>query len=254
MQLNFDSVIFDLDGVITDTAAVHSKSWKQMFDEFLVTYSERENIPFCEFTHKGDYLPFVDGKPRYKGVADFLAARMIALPFGNPEDNPQTKSVCGLGNRKNQLFNEIIASGNVTVFQSTVDLIYQLKELGIRIGVASSSKNCKTVLEAVGILDQFETRVDGLVSAEIGLKGKPEPDIFTTACDNLGVAYNRAVIVEDAISGVQAGRNGNFGLVLGLAREGNTAELKANGADIVITDIAEINLEKINAWFVEQNA
>jgi len=248
-KLFFEAVIFDLDGVITDTAAVHSTAWKQMFDEYLRAYSEREGIPFDEFTHENDYLPHVDGKPRYKGVADFLASRDISLPYGDSDNPPSQESICGLGNRNNQLFNEIIAGGNVIVFQSTVDLIQQLKDLGIRIGVASSSKNCKTVLEAVGILDQFETRVDGVVSAEIGLKGKPEPDIFTTACDNLGISYDRTVIVEDAVSGVQAGRNGNFGLVLGIAREDNEADLKTNGADIVITDMAEIDIETINQWF-----
>ncbi len=247
---HFDAVIFDLDGVITDTAAVHSAAWKQMFDEFLQRHARRENLPFQEFTHEADYLPYVDGKPRYKGVADFLASRGIAIPYGNPADPPQRESVCGLGNRKNELFNEMIAGGNVTVFQSTVDLIDQLKASGIRIGVASSSKNCKPVLEAVGILGQFETRVDGVVSDELGLKGKPEPDIFTTACDNLGVAYNRAVIVEDAVSGVQAGRNSNFGLVLGIAREDNAAELLENGADYAVSDLAEIGLAGLNAWFM----
>ena len=248
-KLNFEAVIFDLDGVITDTAAVHSMSWKQMFDGFLLSHSERENLTFQEFTHADDYLPYVDGKPRYKGVADFLASRGIALPYGDPSDQPQKESVCGLGNRKNQLFNEEIAGENVTVFQSTVDFIYRLKEHGMRIGVASSSKNCKAVLEAVGILGLFETRVDGAVSAELGLRGKPEPDIFTVACDILGVSYNRTVIVEDAVSGVQAGKNGGFGLVLGIARDGNEDELRANGADMVISDMSEIDIKGINEWF-----
>lgn len=252
-EYHFRAVIFDLDGVITDTAAVHSASWKRMFDEYLAIHAEQTSTQFREFTHDQDYLPYVDGKPRYKGVASFLKSRGIDLPFGTPDDSPQKETVCGLGNRKNQLFNEAIAGGNVIVFQSTVHFIHCLIGSSIRVGVASSSKNCRTVLEAVGLLDLFETRVDGVVSAELGLKGKPQPDIFTTACDNLGVGYDLAVIVEDAVSGVQAGRNGGFGLVLGIAREDNAAELMRNGADIVIKDMREIDLNTIDAWFVSRS-
>jgi HAD superfamily hydrolase (TIGR01509 family) len=154
-----------------------------------------------------------------------------------------------LGNRKNELFNEMIAGGGVKVFSSTVDLVKNLRDRDIRVGVASSSKNCKAVLDAAGLSDLFETRVDGIVSAELELKGKPEPDIFTTACDNLGVFYDRAVIVEDAVSGVQAGLNGNFGLVLGVARENNALELKLNGADIVVKDLGEIDFDDLEEWF-----
>jgi HAD superfamily hydrolase (TIGR01509 family) len=244
---HFQAVIFDLDGVVTDTAAVHSAAWKSMFNEFLACHAERTNTTFQEFTHEGDYLPFVDGKPRYKGVESFLRSRGIDLPFGSNNDPPNLVTICGLGNRKNQLFNEALARGDIIVFQSTVRFIHTLIDNGIRIGVASSSK--KTVLEFVGLLDLFETRVDGIVSVELGLKGKPQPDIFMTACDNLEVPYDQAVIVEDAVSGVQAGRNGGFGLVLGIAREQNSAELKRNGADIVISDLDEIDLETIDSWF-----
>jgi beta-phosphoglucomutase family hydrolase len=246
---HFKAAIFDLDGVITDTAAVHSQAWKQMFDEYLRARSEKTGSPFIEFSHESDYLPYVDGKPRYQGVASFLESRQIHLPFGDPEDPPDLNTVCGLGNRKNQLFNQMIAGGNVTVFPSSVILIQQLKQAGIHLGVASSSKNCAAVLKAVGLLEFFETRVDGLVSAELGLKGKPQADIFTTACRNLGVPNHLAVVVEDAVSGVQAGRNGEFGLVLGIAREGNAAELKQNGADLVVTDLAKIDIPQIDAWF-----
>jgi beta-phosphoglucomutase family hydrolase len=246
---HFSAVIFDLDGVITDTAAVHSAAWKQMFDEYLQVHSNQTNTPFREFSHEADYLPYVDGKPRYQGVASFLESRGIKLPYGTPNDSPHEMTICGLGNRKNQRFNQIIAGGNLIVFQTTLDLIHQLIANGIKVGVASSSKNCQAVLEATGLLPLFGTRIDGVVSAELGLKGKPEPDIFTTACDQLGVPYNRAGIVEDAVSGVQAGRNGGFGLVLGIAREGNSQELLANGADLVVTDMAEIDLQTIDSWF-----
>ena len=250
MQNNrFDAVIFDLDGVITKTALVHSTAWKKMFDDFLKDWEKSHQLPFREFTHSGDYLPFVDGKPRYKGVEDFLKSRGIALPLGNPSDTHEMETICGLGNRKDFAFNEILKRDGVGVYESTVDLIRQLKLQNIRVGVASSSKNCGPVLEAAGLLSLFETRVDGVVSAELGLKGKPEPDIFTTAADNLGVAYDRSVIVEDAVSGVQAGQKGAFGLVIGIAREENSRELLLNGADIVVDDLQEIGIDRINAWF-----
>ena len=248
-KLPFNAVIFDLDGVITQTALVHSAAWKQMFDEFLKPWSEKNNIPFQEFNHEQDYLPFVDGKPRYKGVQSFLDHRGIDIPFGNPLDSSNKETVCGLGNRKNQVLNEVLERDGVKVYPTTVALINELIAKGIKVGVASSSKNCKVVLESAGILNLFETRVDGVVSVELGLHGKPEPDIFTVACDNLGVPYDRAVVVEDAVSGVQAAKKGNFGLVLGLAREDNEKELRMNGADIVVKDIGDIGLEGIMDWF-----
>lgn len=245
----FDAVIFDLDGVITKTALVHASSWKQMFDEYMRTREERFGEAFEEFTHSGDYLPYVDGKPRYKGVASFLESRGIDIPFGDPSDDPAMETACGLGNKKNIVFNKVLEEEGVEVYESSVEMLHGLKEAGVRIGVASSSKNCEPVLEQAGLLHFFETRVDGVVSAEIGLKGKPEPDIFTTACDNMGVEYHRSVVVEDAVSGVQAGRKGNFGLTLGLARENNIKELYVGGADIVVEDLGDIGLDGINDWF-----
>jgi beta-phosphoglucomutase family hydrolase len=250
-QPTFSAVIFDLDGVITQTALVHSAAWKKMFDEFLQHWSSKTNTPFHPFDHERDYLPYVDGKPRYKGVQSFLEHRGIGIPYGTPEDSPEMETVCGLGNRKNQVFNEVLDRDGVEVYRTTVALIDQLLQDGIKIGVASSSKNCKAVLQAAGLLDRFQTRVDGEVSAELGINGKPEPDIFTVAADNLGVPYDQAVVVEDAVSGVQAGRKGNFGLVLGIAREGNHKALKQNGADIVVDDIGDIGYEGIKAWFAE---
>ena len=250
-ELSFDAVIFDLDGVVTRTASVHSKAWKRMFDEYLILRERKYGEPFKEFTHEHDYLVYVDGKPRYLGVKSFLESREIHIPYGNPTDSPQTESICGLGNRKNQLFNEVISSMGVETFPTTVELIHNLKKNGIKIGVASSSKNCKIILEAAGLLNLFDTRVDGAIASELGLKGKPDPDIFLTTCNNLGVHYDRVVIVEDAVSGVQAGKNGNFGLVIGVAREDNERELKSNGADNVVTDLGEITIEDIERWFKE---
>lgn len=247
----FDAVIFDLDGVITKTALVHSTAWKKMFDAFLKSWSDKHGEPFRAFDYKNDYLPYVDGRPRYDGVRAFLESRGITLPYGTPDDNPDMETVCGLGNRKNLAFNEVLQRDGVETYPTTVELIRKLKAEDIKVGVASSSKNCKAVLEAAGILHLFETRVDGVVSAELGLQGKPAPDIFTTAADNLGVSYDRAVVVEDAVSGVQAGRAGNFGLVLGIAREGNEKKLYRNGADIVVKDIGELGFEGIIRWFEE---
>lgn len=249
-MLNFDAVIFDMDGVITQTAVVHSTAWKNMFDEYLFYRAKQYEETFREFTHANDYLPYVDGRPRYQGVERFLQSRGINIPFGDPSDESSKETVCGLGNRKNQFFNKILAEDGVALYDSTIKLIKELLANDIKVGVATSSKNCVLILEKAGITDLFETRVDGVVSAEIGLKGKPEPDIFTTAADNLGVSYDRAVVVEDAVSGVQAGAKGNFGLVIGVAREENAEELKINGADIVVEDLSEINIEDI-ATFIE---
>jgi len=245
----FDAVIFDLDGVITKTASVHSRAWKKMFDEYLHHRASQNSEKFFEFT-PADYLAYVDGKPRYEGVKSFLESRNIELPFGSPEDGNHLETVCGLGNNKNEAFNAVLKSEGVEAYPSTVKLLETLKKDGIRIGVASSSKNCEAVLNAAGLMHFVETRVDGVVSAEMGLKGKPQPDIFLTAAKNLGVDPARSIVVEDAVSGVQAGKNGNFGLVLGLAREENIEALKANGADIVVEDLEEITLDEINDWFI----
>ncbi|MEW6718455.1 MAG: beta-phosphoglucomutase family hydrolase [Chloroflexota bacterium] len=247
----FDGVIFDLDGVITHTASVHSAAWKQMFDEFLMKRAQQGGAPFREFTHANDYLPYVDGKSRYEGVASFLRSRGIELEFGHPSDPSDRETICGLGNRKNDLFNVMIAHGEVEVFSSSIHLLKELKANSIQVGVASSSKNAKTILDVVGITDLFDVVVDGVVSADRHLKGKPAPDIFTTACDDLGIPSDRAVIVEDAVSGVQAGMNGNFGLVVGVAREGNQLELLLNGADVVVQDLAEIDLARLEDWFTQ---
>jgi beta-phosphoglucomutase family hydrolase len=245
----FNAVIFDLDGVITKTALVHSAAWKKMFDRFLKEWSSKHNLPFREFDHERDYLPYIDGLPRYQGVQSFLEHRGIGIPYGDPSDPPDAETICGLGNRKNQVFNEVLEQDGAEVYQSTVTLIHQLIKRNIKIGVASSSKNCEGVLQAAGLLDLFETRVDGVVSAELGLSGKPAPDIFLQACKNLGSTPDKAVVIEDAVSGVQAGRAGNFGLVLGIARENNVKELRQNGADIVVSDIGEIGLRGIEEWF-----
>jgi beta-phosphoglucomutase family hydrolase len=250
-EFNFDAIIFDLDGVITKTAEVHAAAWKKMFDEYLADRATQTGEPFKAFDYIADYLPYVDGKPRYNGVLDFLKSRNIELEFGTSDDDIELETVCGLGNRKNKAFNEVLDRDGVKVFESTVELMHRLKKEGLKLGVASSSKNCRTVLQAAHLIDIVDTIVDGTDSARLGLNGKPQPDIFTTAADNMGVSYHRAVVVEDASSGVTAGKAGNFGFVLGLAREHNVEELYRNGADVVVADIDEIKFEGINQWFAD---
>ncbi|MDY6915737.1 MAG: beta-phosphoglucomutase family hydrolase [Candidatus Cloacimonadota bacterium] len=242
--MNFKGAIFDLDGVITKTAKQHFKAWKRTFEDFL-----RENNREPKFDYKKDYIPYVDGKPRYQGVRSFLESRDITLPFGTPLDKPGYKTICAVGNRKNELFRKIILEDGVDVYESTVDFVRKLKENNIKVGVASSSKNCSYVLEKAGLLELFGTVVNGLVSKELGLSGKPDPDIFILAAENIGLSPYECLMVEDAISGVKAGKNGNFGLVVGINREVAAEKLKEEGADIVIGDMSELNLQTVEEWF-----
>jgi len=242
----FDAAIFDMDGVITDTASVHSAAWKRMFDEFL-RHRERElGEPFREFTHTGDYRAYVDGKPRFEGVASFLRSRGIELPIGTTDDAPGWGTIGALGNRKNELFHEIVANEGVKVYESTVALIRALTAANRRVGLATSSRNSALILWKAGIAGLFETIVDGAVLERMRLKGKPAPDIFLAAAANLGVSPSRTVVVEDAVSGVCAGVAGGFGLVIGVAREGNESELAGAGAGLVVRDLAGVSVELVN--------
>ncbi len=242
----FDAVIFDMDGVVTDTVAVHAQAWKRMFDEFLRQWERERGEPFREFTLAGDYRSFVDGRPRCQGVGAFLESRGIQLPPGSAGDTPDRETICGLGNRKNVLFNRIVETEGVRVFDTTVALIHALLGVGRKVGLATSSRNASLVLGATGLTGLFGTVVDGVVSERLGLKGKPHPDIFVTAAANLGVSPARAIVVEDAVSGVRAGAAGGFGLVVGVAREDNAVQLRAHGADVVVRDLGEISMEAMN--------
>ena len=239
----FDAVIFDLDGVVTRTARVHAASWKRLFDEYLQARAARTGGEFRPFDAGEDYLQYVDGKPRYDGVRSFLESRGIQLEWGSPEDGAEPETVCGLGNRKNALFRAELAEHGVEPYESTIAFIHELRAHGIKTAIISSSKNCAAVLEAVGATDLFDAKVDGVESARIGIKGKPAPDIFLEAARRLEVEPARAVVVEDAISGVQAGRAGAFGCVIGVNRGGDPARLAENGASIVVSDLAEVGLE-----------
>lgn len=244
--LAFDAVIFDMDGVITETASVHSRAWKTMFDEYLAARAQQRGEPFREFSHAQDYRAYVDGRPRYQGVEAFLTSREIRLPRGTPADPSGAETVCGLGNRKNELFNRLLETDGAKVFGSTLVLIHDLRDAGIKVGLATSSRNSALVLAKTQTAALFETIVDGLVSERLGLKGKPQPDIFVTAATQLGVKPARSVVVEDATTGVQAGAAGGFGLVIGVAREGNERELREAGADVVVPDLAEVSVAEIN--------
>jgi beta-phosphoglucomutase family hydrolase len=233
----FDAVLFDLDGVITATASVHAEAWKQMFDEFLSGHAERTGEPFQPFDAEDDYKRYVDGRPRYDGVATFLKSRGIDLPRGDPSDGEDQLTVCGLGNRKNALIQEVLASDGVEAFEGSVKLVFWLHQQSIRQAIVSSSKNAEAVLEAAGLSDFFEVRVDGVVAAKKKLPGKPHPDTFLEAARQLGVEPLRAVVVEDALAGVRAGVNGSFGLVIGVDREGEPEALRQAGADIVVDDL-----------------
>jgi beta-phosphoglucomutase family hydrolase len=236
----YDAVLFDLDGVLTDTAGVHADCWKRTFDEFLGRRADRSGESFSPFDIESDYRLYVDGKRRYDGVRDFLHSRGIDLPEGSPEDPPDTETVCGVGNRKNVLVNQALKEGGVEVYQGSVVLVRALLAAGVKTGVVSSSANCAAVLRAAQIEDLFQVRVDGKVAAELGLPGKPAPDTFLEAARELGVDAKRAVVVEDAISGVQAGRNGGFGLVIGIARHDEPSVLRQEGADVVVSDLGEL--------------
>lgn len=242
----FDAVIFDMDGVITDTASVHAAAWKQTFDTYLRIRERAFQEPFREFS-PADYLAHVDGRPRYKGVQAFLNSRGIKLELGSSGDAPGRETICGLGNEKNSLFNRLLEDG-VKIFDSSIALVRDLRRNGIKVGLATSSKNGAAILSATRTANLFDTVVDGNVSERLGLKGKPEPDIFTAASDNMGVPYGRAVVVEDAVTGVRAGVAGGFALVIGVARSNNADELYEQGADVVVQDLSEAGVDQIGQW------
>jgi beta-phosphoglucomutase family hydrolase len=236
----YDAVLLDLDGVITDTASLHAACWKQMFDEYLRKRATQKGEAFRPFDLATDYRLYVDGKPRFDGVRDFLASRDINLPEGNPGDSPQVETVGGLGNRKNDLINDIIEEVGVRPYEGSVKLIHQLRDRRFKIAVVTSSQNCTVVLNAAKLDALFDVQVDGNVIEAQQLAGKPAPDTFLMAAKLLGVEPTRTVVIEDAISGVQAGSAGNFGLVIGVARKGNAEELKHHGANVVVNDLSEL--------------
>ena len=231
---DYDAALFDLDGVITPTAEVHMRAWDRMFNEFLAARGVAE--PYTD----DDYFQHVDGKPRYDGVRAFLASRDLELPDGDPSDDPDAETVSGLGNRKNVLFEEILERDGVVAYPGSVALVEQLVAAGTRLAVVSSSRNAPKVLEAAGMLHHFPIVVDGALAGERQLAGKPAPDTFLFAAQQLEVEPSRAVVLEDALSGVAAGRAGRFGLVVGVDRGVGAERLLENGADEVVQDLREL--------------
>ncbi len=231
---SYEAVLFDLDGVLTATARLHAACWKRMFNLFL---AERA-APFRPFDDR-DYARYVDGRPRYDGVRAFLASRGITLPDGELSDAPGHETVCALGNGKNALFHELLATEGVETYDGSLAVVRHLRTHGVRTAVVSSSRGCREILDAAGIADRFELRVDGLTAEAEGLAGKPAPDTFVHAARTMGIAPDRAAVVEDAIAGVRAARAGRFGLIVAIDRTGAPEELAAAGADVVVRDLAE---------------
>jgi trehalose 6-phosphate phosphatase len=238
----YEAAILDMDGVITRSARTHMAAWKHMFDDYLHKRADRSDVKFEPFSDE-DYYLYVDGKPRYEGAQSFLESRKIALPYGSPDDPPGKETICGLGNRKNQYFLEYLKKNGVESYPSTIDFVKELKTRNKRVAAISSSRNAKEVLETAGVSDLFHVVVDGIDADEYQLKGKPEPDIFLEAAKRLNVNPKKAIVVEDAISGIEAGRAGGFGLVIGINRSGQNTELKNRGADIVVVDLSELKSE-----------
>jgi len=241
--------IFDTDGVVTRTAVVHAGAWKDMFDAVLRARADAGGEPFIPMSDT-DYLRYVDGKARFDGVAAFLASRGIGLPYGAPDDPPERETICGLGNRKNAMFLEIVLERGVEPFESTLDLVRRLRTNGIRTAVVSASENAAAILAAAGAADLFEARVDGLDARALDLPGKPDPALFLEAARRLGIAASDAAVVEDALAGVEAGRGGAFGLVVGVDRGGQADELVAHGADVVVPDLAFFDVDAEGRWSI----
>ncbi|MBL4606207.1 MAG: beta-phosphoglucomutase family hydrolase [Pseudomonadales bacterium] len=246
-------IIFDLDGVITDTAKVHALAWKKTFDYLLKL---RASLNFSEsyspFNLDIDYPRYVDGKPREAGIVSFCKSRNIILDEGDTEDIIEKGTLRGVANYKDKYFIELLETKGVSVFSDFVEFFLRAEKIGLPMGVASSSKNCKLVLENVGLAKKFPVRVDGVVSKNMNLNGKPDPDIFLAAASLLGIPPHKTIIVEDAISGVQAGERGNFGVVVGLARNIDKEALIKNGADIAVETLYELDFDTLNSMLANK--
>lgn len=230
----YDAVLFDLDGVITPTAEIHMRAWSEMFNEYLASRGETQ--PYTD----EDYFAYVDGKPRYDGVRSFLTSRGITLPDGDPSDSPELETVCGLGNRKNSAFNAVLTRDGIAAYPGSLALLETLAGTAVKLAIVSSSKNARAVLTAAGLLDLFPVIVDGVVAAAEGLPGKPAPDTFVRAAELVGATPAGSVVIEDALSGVQAGAAGDFALVIGVDRGVGEQSLRDAGATVVVKDLEEL--------------
>jgi alpha,alpha-trehalase len=233
------ALLFDLDGVLTRTATVHAAAWKRLFDQYLAARAQQTGERFVPFDVVADYRRYVDGKPRYDGVASFLASRGISLPWGSPADPPDRETIAGLGNRKDRYFDETLRRHGVETFPEAVTLVRKARARGLKTAVVSSSKNAAAILKAAGILDLFDARVDGVEAERLHLPGKPAPDTFLEAARRLHVTPDHAVVFEDAISGVEAGKRGGF-TVVGVDESGRAEALREHGADLVVSHLGEV--------------
>lgn len=238
----FDAFLFDLDGVITRTAGLHAAAWKKLFDDHLAAYAARAGAPFVPFDIVADYRAHVDGKPRDAGIRDFFASRGIRLPDGTPQDDASQDTVRGLGKRKNRYFLALLEQEGARVYQSAVALVREARALGVKTAVVSSSRNTVAILRVVRLTDLFQVRVDGMEVARMGLPGKPDPAMFLEAARRLGVGPARGVVFEDATAGVEAGRRGGFGLVVGVGDLDHAERLRQHGAHVVVADLGAIRL------------
>jgi beta-phosphoglucomutase family hydrolase len=238
----FDAFLFDLDGVITRTAELHAEAWKRLFDEHLAAQAARAREPFVPFDIVTDYRAHVDGKPRYAGIRDSLASRGIDLPEGTPHDEASQDTVHGLGKRKNRYFLALLEQSGVRVYQSAVGLVREARALGVKTAVVSSSRNTVATLRVAGLTNLFQARVDGVEAGRLGLPGKPDPATFLEAARRLDVPPARGVVFEDATAGVEAGRRGDFGLVVGVGDADQAEQLRRHGAHVVVADLGAIRL------------
>jgi len=238
-----EAFLFDLDGVITQTASIHARAWKRLFDEFLARQVAPTGAAFIPFDLETDYRRYVDGKPRMAGLLSFLAARGLGVPTGDPRDQAEQKTAHGLASRKDHYFMELLAREGVQVFDPAVALLREARSRGVRLAVASSSHHCAEILHAGRLTALFDARVDGIDLERLSLSGKPAPDIFLEAARRLGVFPARAAVFEDATTGVAAARAGGFGLVVGVGHGTHAADLLESGADHVVTDLSEVHLE-----------
>ena len=232
--------LFDMDGVVTQTAVVHAAAWKEMFDDFLRQHAEQTGTEFVPFDAHAEYDAYVDGKPRQDGTRSFLESRGIKLPEGTPDDPPGTPTIYGLSNRKNDLVLAKLAAGGVKVYEGSVTYLGRVRQAGIRTAIVSSSANTQQILDSAGLVGLFDVQVDGLIAKQRGLRGKPAPDTFLAAAEELGVPASAAAVFEDALAGVEAGRAGRFALVVGVDRVGQAEELRKHGAHIVVRDLIEL--------------
>lgn len=242
MSQSVKAAIFDLDGVITETASLHAKAWKKMFDAYNERRKEEGKNTYAEFSIEEDYPVYLDGKPRYKGVSSFLESRQIDLPYGDPDDEPGKETICGLGNQKNNYFHKIIDEEGVHLIEKNVKRLKEWRSKGLKTAIISSSKNCKQIIKAAGVEHLFDVRVDGVTSRERNLKGKPDPDIFIEAARELNVKPENSIIIEDALAGVEAGRKGNFKIVIGISGENHKEQMLKKGADVVVQNLEEYDL------------